>query len=343
MQFGQMEPVISQFSCYLLQRVLGWLQLNDEESNEITQRMGLNAGPNTCIYGACCRTHYSSAAPTSIDVELKPFDSVSESDYGNYAIWLWYSGEGGKAVPFTGKNDEGKFTAKVEVPEGQSSIGMLIRRAENGNDCAYQSQDVNIDAGKNLLVSVTETNESKNWQVSVTEKPGTDPDPSTDPGVTDPQGQHAVSIILHYVRYTGSFEGWNVWTWLPNQDGHSEALENGTATWTMTSTDPIEKVGLILRRSTPDNDWAEKNSPDDLFISNLTDGKAEIWIAQGDPNVYYSEEDVPDTPDLSCLDLHSKEFNDKYYYDGELGAIYSPKSTIFRLWAPTAQDVQLVN
>ena len=33
---------------------------------------------------------------------------------------------------------------------------------------------------------------------------------------------------------------------------------------------------------------------------------------------------------------------DKYpYYDGELGAIYSPDKTVFRLWAPTAERVQL--
>lgn len=41
--------------------------------------------------------------------------------------------------------------------------------------------------------------------------------------------------------------------------------------------------------------------------------------------------------------LHSKEFNDKYYYDGELGAIYSKEKTLFRLWAPTAKQVELID
>lgn len=41
--------------------------------------------------------------------------------------------------------------------------------------------------------------------------------------------------------------------------------------------------------------------------------------------------------------LHSKEFNNKYYYDGKLGAIYSTESTTFRVWAPTAIIVELID
>ena len=37
----------------------------------------------------------------------------------------------------------------------------------------------------------------------------------------------------------------------------------------------------------------------------------------------------------------TKEFNEKYYYGGSLGALYSPKRTEFRLWAPTASKVVL--
>ena len=37
----------------------------------------------------------------------------------------------------------------------------------------------------------------------------------------------------------------------------------------------------------------------------------------------------------------AKELDAKYAYDGELGAIYSPKSTVFKVWAPLATSVQL--
>lgn len=38
----------------------------------------------------------------------------------------------------------------------------------------------------------------------------------------------------------------------------------------------------------------------------------------------------------------TKEFNDRYYYDGELGVSYTPQKSIFRLWAPSALTVKLL-
>ena len=40
--------------------------------------------------------------------------------------------------------------------------------------------------------------------------------------------------------------------------------------------------------------------------------------------------------------FESKEFSEKYNYDGKLGVIYSKKSSEFKLWAPLAEQVELV-
>lgn len=40
--------------------------------------------------------------------------------------------------------------------------------------------------------------------------------------------------------------------------------------------------------------------------------------------------------------FNSKEFNDKFYYDGELGAIYDKDKTIFRVWSPEAKSLELL-
>ena len=40
--------------------------------------------------------------------------------------------------------------------------------------------------------------------------------------------------------------------------------------------------------------------------------------------------------------FESKEFNEKYNYDGELGVIYSKNSSEFKLWAPLSEEVQLI-
>ncbi|MGV9189580.1 type I pullulanase [Arcanobacterium canis] len=41
-------------------------------------------------------------------------------------------------------------------------------------------------------------------------------------------------------------------------------------------------------------------------------------------------------------ELHSSEFNDEFAYDGPLGAEYTEHATTFRLWAPTAERVELM-
>ncbi len=41
-------------------------------------------------------------------------------------------------------------------------------------------------------------------------------------------------------------------------------------------------------------------------------------------------------------DFSSQEFYQRYHYDGELGAVYHPDGTVFRVWAPTACQVWLV-
>lgn len=44
---------------------------------------------------------------------------------------------------------------------------------------------------------------------------------------------------------------------------------------------------------------------------------------------------------LSGAVVRTKEFDERFAYDGELGAFYSPERTEFRLWAPTAQTVEV--
>ncbi|MCW6659293.1 type I pullulanase [Aerococcaceae bacterium NML191292] len=42
------------------------------------------------------------------------------------------------------------------------------------------------------------------------------------------------------------------------------------------------------------------------------------------------------------MDIRSVEFDQQYYYEGALGAQYTPKGTTFVLWAPTAVQVELI-
>ncbi|WBY63729.1 type I pullulanase [Thermocaproicibacter melissae] len=53
-------------------------------------------------------------------------------------------------------------------------------------------------------------------------------------------------------------------------------------------------------------------------------------------NFYFQNDPVK----LSAI-YNSPDFEKNYYYSGELGAIYTPQATTFRVWAPLADDVSL--
>ena len=46
------------------------------------------------------------------------------------------------------------------------------------------------------------------------------------------------------------------------------------------------------------------------------------------------------TIDYSSL-FSTKQFNDSFYYDGELGAIVDATGTTFRIWSPVASSITL--
>ena len=58
--------------------------------------------------------------------------------------------------------------------------------------------------------------------------------------------------------------------------------------------------------------------------------------------VHFSRDDKLITTDVNMTALYgTDEFNNKFYYDGELGAIYTPSKTTFRVWSPLSKKLIL--
>ena len=48
------------------------------------------------------------------------------------------------------------------------------------------------------------------------------------------------------------------------------------------------------------------------------------------------------TAKISMSNLYGSDmFNDLYYYDGQLGAIYSKDETVFKVWSPVSTKIYL--
>lgn len=107
-----------------------------------------------------------------------------------------------------------------------------------------------------------------------------------------------VHLTIHYQRPGDDYTGWNLWLW-KNVAGaagdvavSSSGVEfNGADSFGKVLTLDIpgmqnfDNVGFIVRL----NNWSSKDISDDRFINNFdANGNAEIWLIQGDTQVYTS-------------------------------------------------------
>lgn len=105
-----------------------------------------------------------------------------------------------------------------------------------------------------------------------------------------------VHLTIHYQRPGDDYAGWNLWLW-KNIAGTAGDVTvsntgvefNGTDSFgkvlkvDITDMANFDNVGFIVRL----NSWASKDISDDRFINNFdANGNAEIWLIQGDTQIY---------------------------------------------------------
>ncbi|MDR0636704.1 MAG: type I pullulanase [Treponema sp.] len=116
------------------------------------------------------------------------------------------------------------------------------------------------------------------------------------PATTPPVNAEA-ALTVHYYRYDGVYDGWNLWVWPTGGEGKGFAFGDKDGDGFVTAAISAEIVqsdeyGVIVRRSEPGNDWAEKDTNPDRFTK-----AKEIWIMQGDETMYTTKP-VTGTPPI---------------------------------------------
>lgn len=87
------------------------------------------------------------------------------------------------------------------------------------------------------------------------------------------------TVIVHYQRTDDTYKGWNLWVWPDGGEGdaydftHEDSFGRVAVMQIPADTDTF---GFIVRL----NDWEQKDVAQDRTIT-LTNGKAEIWVKQG--------------------------------------------------------------
>ena len=117
-------------------------------------------------------------------------------------------------------------------------------------------------------------------------------------------GPESVKLIFHYQRAGDDYTGWNLWLWknVSAASGDKSVSETGLAfngadsfgkilTVEIPEMSNFENLGFIVRL----NAWAAKDIDADRFITNFNSaGVAEVWVVQGDTNIYTSLPTIQD-------------------------------------------------
>jgi len=108
----------------------------------------------------------------------------------------------------------------------------------------------------------------------------------------------SINLTIHYQRTAGDYAGWELWLWRNLESGtDSDVNSSGTkftgndefgqfVTLNISEMNKFDNIGFIVRKG----EWLAKDIDSDRFVTRFSsDGKAEIWLRQGDPVVYYSK------------------------------------------------------
>ena len=100
----------------------------------------------------------------------------------------------------------------------------------------------------------------------------------------------STELTIHYSRFEGDYKDWNIWLWPKGGEGKSyEFTEDDAfgkvARVTVPGTANVQEIGIIVRLG----EWQTKDVQQDRFITKFENGKAEIWLIQADPTIYYAK------------------------------------------------------
>src|SRR6056297_2516331 len=100
----------------------------------------------------------------------------------------------------------------------------------------------------------------------------------------------STDMIIHYHRYDGNYEGWDLWLWGPGLNGSAydfDAEDDYGKVAHCSIPEDLSEVGFLVRLG----NWAAKDVAQDRYV-NTEEDVTEIWLLQGVKEVYFEEPDT---------------------------------------------------
>ncbi|SFB16729.1 MULTISPECIES: type I pullulanase [unclassified Bacillus (in: firmicutes)] len=211
-------------------------------------------------------------AEQKVTTKVKVHYQPKAGDIKDWNLWVWAEGKDGKAYPFTGQDSFGKY-AEIELDGDHNRVGFIVRtdswEKDGGDrwieDVWYGQDEVWIKAGDDKVYLSPPDGEYRDLPV-----------------------YDELEVTFNYYRYDLNYKDWDIWVWTDKSEGQALPLSKETSfgkqgTIKLTNLNGASKVGFIVRKS----DWSAKDIAEDRYITDFTsDGKAQVWLAQGQKRIY---------------------------------------------------------
>ncbi|NHM30516.1 type I pullulanase [Bacillus sp. C11] len=224
-------------------------------------------------------------AQQKITTKIKIHYQPKAGDTKDWNLWVWPDGMSGKVMNFTGTDSFGKV-ADLTVDGDWNKIGFIVRTDSWEKDGGDRFID-NIWNGQNEV-----------WVKAGDDKVYTSP---PDGEYRDIPTYNHLEVKFNYYRYDLNYNNWDLWVWTDKSDGQPVKLDKTTSfgkqgTLVLDNLNGATKVGFIVRK----DDWSAKDTEGDRFITKFTaDGKAEVWLAQGQKRIYDNPAKIDRSPRIT--------------------------------------------
>ncbi|WP_066172767.1 alpha-amylase family glycosyl hydrolase [Bacillus marinisedimentorum] len=156
----------------------------------------------------------------------------TESDYGNWDLWIWEDGKAGHAYPFQNVNDG---FATVTVVSPSKSIHVIPRKGE------WEQQD--------LTHTIEVPNGEHQADVLLVQGDGRIYYANEQVQKETPEQRRMIEFT--YKRHDNDYEGWNLWTWGNGIAGGRvdfERISDHGAVAYIEADSKTEQIGFVIRR-----------------------------------------------------------------------------------------------
>ena len=232
-----------------------------------------------------------------------------DGNYDNWDVWAWPKDAEGTNYPFSYSDDFGKVCV-IQQSGDFSELGFIVRKDD------WSEKDYSEDQFITLTGDVTEVWVNSGVEGYKTEAPegaapfdlsqlaGAGDSGSGEADTPSAPAEGQLQVKIHYHRFDGKYDGWNLWLWPEGGDGTGNAF-TGEDDYGKVATYNIDasagKLGFIVRL----NEWEAKDVDSDRFIdlSKAKDGVVEVWLIQADANIYTDVNDADLSPKVLSASL----------------------------------------